>query len=94
MLRKIEASPALMADLSEVTRSNTALAKYTGEDKGDLKLYKSSDGKDTYLRVTETLPRGEAERKGAAKYRHTLYQVLPPTGESDPAPTILDADRK
>jgi hypothetical protein len=93
MLTRIEPDAKLMADLSAVSRSNTAIAKYTGNDRGDLKLYTSGDGKRTFLRVTETIK--DAERKGAATYRHTLYEVHEPLGAKEaPEPTIVDPNVK
>lgn len=93
MLRRIEANSKLMSDLSEEKRTNNALAKYTADDRGDLKVYVTGDGKRTFLRVTETIP--PAEGKGPAKYAHTLYEVLPPLGaEAKIAPTILDENVK
>lgn len=90
MLRKIEApTPKLLSDLSEQTRSNTALAKYTANDRGDLKLYTTGDGKKNYLRVCETIPPEKGE--GPATYKFTLYEIVEPTGAMAAIqPTILD----
>jgi hypothetical protein len=80
----------LLSDLSEQTRSNTALGKYTGNDRGDLKLYTTGDGKRNFLRVCETVP--PAEATGPATYKFTLYEVLPPAASMAAIePTILDA---
>lgn len=93
MLKRITPDAKLMSDLSEQTRSSTALAKYTGNDRGDLKLYATGDGKRTFLRVTETIPPDGG--KGSAKYAHTLYEVLPPLGASAAIePTILNENVK
>ena len=88
MLRKIQPDPKLLSDLSEIARTNTAIAKHTADDRGDLKFYATSDGKSTYLRVCETLP--GATKDGPAKYEFTFYQILPALGaEANPAPAIL-----
>lgn len=90
MLRKITPDAKLMSNLAQETRSTTALAKYTGEDRGDLTLYKSADGKRSFLRVTETTPPAEGA-KGAATYAHTVYEIFPPVPKAAPVePTILD----
>lgn len=89
MLRKIETPNAkLLSDLSEQTRSNTALAKYTADDRGDLKLFTTSDGKRNFLRVCETIP--PEGGSGPATYHFTLYEVLPPGTVQVMQPTILD----
>lgn len=89
MLKRTTPNAKLMSDLSEVTRTNSALAKYTGDDSGDLKLYKTSDGKRTFLRVCETVP-PEATGTGAASYDFTVYEVLPAlSAEANPAPAML-----
>ena len=93
MLKRVQNPDAkLLSDLSEVVRANSALAKYTADDRGDLKLYRTGDGKRTFLRVCETiLPTGTAKEGGAAQYAFHLYEVVEPTGAlASPAPTILD----
>lgn len=91
MLKKIEKpDPKLLSDLSEQVRSNTALSKYTGNDRGDLKLYTTGDGKRTFLRVCETIP-PDPKVGGPASYAFVLYEVLEPTGAmASIQPTILD----
>ena len=89
MLKRIETpSPKLLSDLSEETRTNTAIAKHTADDRGDVKFYKTSDGKKSYLRVCETIapPSGT----GPSTYVFTLYEVLP-AGTPAIQPSILDA---
>lgn len=89
MLRLVpNPTPKLLSDLSEETRTNTSLAKHTADDRGDLKFYKTSDGKKSYLRVCETVP--PESGTGPAKYIFTLYEVLP-AGAPAIQPTILDA---
>lgn len=89
MLKLIpEPTPKLLSDLSEETRTNTAIAKHTADDRGDIKFYKTSDGKKSYLRVCETIP--PASGTGASTYKFTLYEVLP-AGAPAIQPTILDA---
>jgi hypothetical protein len=90
MLKKIpDADAKLLTDLSEETRTNTAMAKHTADDRGDLKFYKSSDGKRSFLRVCETLPLPEG-KLGPLKYTFTLYEIMPALGNPI-TPTILDA---
>jgi hypothetical protein len=90
MLKKItDADAKLLTDLSEETRTNTSIAKHTGEDRGDLKFYKTSDGKRSFLRVCETILPGEG-RTGSAKHTFTLYEIMPALG-NPVAPSILDA---
>lgn len=89
MLRKITPDSKLLSDLSEETRTNSAIARYTENDRGDLKFYKTSDGKRSFLRVCETQP-SEGKDGGPAKYVFTVYEVMGALGPSI-APTILDA---
>jgi hypothetical protein len=64
MLKKIpDADAKLLTDLSEETRTNTAITKHTGDDRGDLKFYKTSDGKRSFLRVCETIPVPEGKTR-------------------------------
>jgi hypothetical protein len=86
MLRRITPDAKLLSDLSEKGRQNTTLAKFTADDRGDLKLYATSDGKRTFLRICET----ERQANGPATYRFEFYEVLPALGaEANPAPAIL-----
>jgi hypothetical protein len=94
MLRQITPDAKLLSDLSEEKRTNTAIAKHTANDVGDLKFYKTSDGKRTFLRVVETIPPGKAigekDATGPATYKFSFYEVLPALGaEANPAPAIL-----
>lgn len=95
MLRKIASPDAkLLSDLSEEKRTNTSITKHTANDHGDLKFYKSGDGKRSYLRVTETVPPSAGSEKnatsGPASYVFTLYEILPALGaEANPAPAVL-----
>ena len=56
MLRRIDADPKLLSDLSEKTRVNSGIQKQTADDQGDIKFYQSGDGKRTFVRVCETIP--------------------------------------
>ncbi len=87
MLKRISPDPKLLSDLSEEKRTNTAIAKHTADDHGDLKFYKTGDGKRSYLRVCETvLPTGH----GPASYTFSFYEIVPALGaEANPAPAIL-----
>jgi hypothetical protein len=89
MLRLIaNPTPKLLSDLSEETRTNTSLAKHTADDRGDLKFYKTSDGKKAYLRVCETVP--PTGDTGPSTFKFSLYEVLPANAPAV-QPTILDA---
>lgn len=89
MLRLIPSpTPKLLSDLQEETRTNTAMAKHTADDRGDLKFYKTGDGKKSYLRVCETTP--PESGTGPATYKFSLYEVLP-AGAPTIQPSILDA---
>lgn len=94
MLRSITPDAKLLSDLSEEKRTNTAIAKHTANDVGDLKFYKTSDGKRSFLRVTETVPPGarigDRDATGPATYKFQMYEILPALGaEANPAPAIL-----
>lgn len=94
LVKIVKPDPKLLSDLSEVTRSSTALAKYTGEDRGDLRLYKNGDGSRTFLRVCETIPATEHldKKNGAvATYEFALFEVLAPATTKSIAPSILEA---
>lgn len=98
MLRKITPDAKLLSDLSEEARTNTAVAKYTADDRGDIKFYQTGDGKRKFMRVCETIPPsrevdakpGSAITGGPARYEFSFYEIFKPLGaEANPAPAIL-----
>lgn len=90
MLRKIEKPDAkLLGDLSEEKRTSKAVAKHTGKDEGDLRFYKSKDGKRSYLRVCEanTLPLPTPD---SPRFNFVVYEIIPAPAKSESAePKIL-----
>lgn len=83
MLKKISTpDEKLLDDLSEVTKENRQVAKYTEGDFGDVKFYRlKSDANRKFMRVCETTlpPEGKS---GAATYKFTLYECIAPLGAS------------
>jgi hypothetical protein len=92
MLRRVlNPTAKLLSGLSEESRTNTALAKHTCDDKADLTFFKNEDGTKSYLRVTETVP-PEGDKGGPSTYIKVLYEVLP-AGTPTTSP-ILDPHTK
>lgn len=92
MLRRVlNPTAKLLSGLSEETRTNTAISKHTGDDKGDITFFKNEDGTKSYVRITETV-QPEENKGGPSTYSKVLYEVLP-AGTPTTSP-ILDPHTK